>query len=119
VANHPLNLALRFVLEVAALLALGQWGWRQTDTWLRFVLAFGVPLLAAILWATLRVPNDPGVPPVAVPGILRLTLEVGFFAVAIWALFVVEAPTLGWMLSGVVALHYLLSYDRVAWLVTQ
>ena len=87
--------------------AVGHWGWRQTDGWLRFVLAFGVPLIAAILWATFRVPNDPGVPPVAVPGIVRLALELGFFAIAIWALFATDATTLGWILSGAVALHYI------------
>jgi hypothetical protein len=117
--SHPINLALRFVLEIAALGALGHWGWRQTDGWLRFVLAFGVPLLAAILWATFRVPNDPGVPPVAVPGIVRLALELGFFAIAIWALFATDATTLGWILSGAVALHYITSYDRMVWLMTQ
>ena len=112
--SHPINLALRFVLEVAALVALGHWGWRQTDGWLRFVLAFGVTLLAAILWATFRVPNDPGV-----PGILRLALELGFFAIAIWALFATDATTLGWILSVAVALHYITSYDRMVWLMTQ
>ena len=28
---HPINLALRFILELAALYALGYWGWTQHD----------------------------------------------------------------------------------------
>ena len=34
---------------------------------------------AATLWGTLRVPGDPGPAPVAVPGAVRLLLELGFF----------------------------------------
>jgi hypothetical protein len=29
--SHPLNLAVRFALELSALAALGVWGWRQGD----------------------------------------------------------------------------------------
>lgn len=37
--SHPLNLTIRFLLEVAALLAPGIWGWQQRDSWPRVVLA--------------------------------------------------------------------------------
>lgn len=117
--SNPLNLALRFFLEIAALMAMGYWGWQQSETWTRFLLAPFVPLLAAVLWATLRVPNDPGKAPVAVPGIVRLLLELVFFGFAVWGLFDAGATTWGWVIGVAVVLHYLLSYDRVLWLLRQ
>ena len=69
---HPVNLALRFLLEIAALLALGHWGRQRFDGGLRYLLAVGIPLLAAVLWGTFRVNDDPGPAPVPVPGYLRL-----------------------------------------------
>ena len=30
--SHPLNLALRFLLELVAIGAVGFWGWRATDS---------------------------------------------------------------------------------------
>jgi hypothetical protein len=116
---HPVNLVLRFLLELAALLAMGVWGWRQGTGGLRFILALGVPLLAAAIWGTFRVPDDPGKAPVAVPGIVRLALELAYFGFATWALFDMGAETWGWILAGVTAAHYVVSYDRVAWLLRQ
>lgn len=61
----------------------------------------------------MRVPGDPGEAPIAVPGAVRLALEVGFFGAAVWLLAVCGQPGLAWVLGAVVALHYLLSYDRI------
>ena len=118
-ADHPLNLAVRFGLEIAALIAYGVWGWQQRDDWLRFILVIGVPLVAAVLWGTFRVPTDPGTTPVEVPGMLRLALELAFFAFATWALYDVGPAKLGWILGIAVAIHYVISYDRIWWLITK
>ncbi len=117
--SHPINLALRFLLEIGALLALGVWGWQKSEGWMRFVLVFGLPGLAAALWATFRVPGDPGAAPVAVPGLLRLALELGLFAIATWALYSNQAVTLAWIFATLVVLHYIASYDRVLCLLKQ
>ena len=53
---HPLNLAVRFLLEVAALLSMGIWGWRYGEGWVRLVLAALIPIAAAALWGTFSVP---------------------------------------------------------------
>lgn len=111
--NHPINLTVRFLLELSALGALGAWGWQRGEGGWRWVLMLLLPLLAAALWGTFRVPGDPGPAPVAVPGLLRLALEGIFFAAAIWALFDLQATRLGWTMAVVVVLHYLVSYDRV------
>ncbi|GAB4529247.1 MAG: YrdB family protein [Anaerolineae bacterium] len=119
-SSNPINLAVRFLLEVAALLAIGYWGWSASAGLLRFVLALGLPLLAAIVWGTFRVPDDAsssGRAPVPVPGALRLLLELALFGFATWALYDTGAVWPSLILGLVVLAHYVVSYDRVAWLV--
>jgi hypothetical protein len=117
--SHPLNLGLRFLLEIATLVAAGRWGWQKTDGWSRYALAAGIPLAIAALWGTFRVPRDPGAAPVAVPGVLRLVFELAVFAFAVWALADVRRPGLAWAMGIIVGLHYIVSYDRVQWLLRQ
>jgi len=109
-------LVTRFLLELAMLAALAVAGWRLgADGW-RLVAAIGLPLLAAALWGVFRVPNDGGPPVVQVPGVVRLLLELLLFGAATAALY--AANRSGWALTlgGLTLLHYLLSYDRVLWL---
>jgi hypothetical protein len=120
--SNPVNLAVRFLLEIAGLAALGWWGWNQGDGIFRFVLALGIPILAAVLWGAFAVPDDPsrsGKAPVPVPGIIRLVLELAFFAAATWALAVTGLTTLAWIFGIAVLIHYAVSYDRIRWLVRQ
>ena len=118
--SHPLNLGIRFLLELAALTALGVWGWHYgNETYLRFVLAIGLPIIMAAIWGIFNVPDDPsrsGAAPIVVPGIIRLAIELAIFILATWALDDVEYYRLSWLLGGVATLHYLLSYDRIIWL---
>jgi hypothetical protein len=121
-STHPVNLAVRFLLELSALLIMGNWGWHRRDDGFRIVLAVAIPLLAAALWGTFAVPNDPsrsGSAPVPISGMLRLALEVGFFSFATWALYDLRFARLPAVFGTVVVLHYLLSYDRIRWLVGQ
>jgi len=120
--SNPINLALRFILEIATLFILGYWGWNRGDGILGYILAAGIPLAAAILWGTFAVPDDPsrsGKAPVPVPGLLRLLLELAFFAIGVWALIDLGYPLLGAILGILVILHYVISYDRVSWLLRQ
>jgi hypothetical protein len=120
--SHPVNLAVRLLLEIAALIALGRWGWVQGEGFLRYVLALGIPILAAVLWGTLAVPDDPsrsGRAPIKIAGWIRLLLELGFFGLAALALFRTSLPSLGWALGIAVLVHYVLSYDRILWLFKQ
>lgn len=120
--SHPINLGLRFVLELAALFVLGYWGSQQGTGVLSVVLAIGLPLIAAVLWGTFAVPDDPsrsGNAPVPVKGWIRLILELAFFVTAALALIDLGQETWGIALIGIVAVHYLVSYDRIAWLLRQ
>jgi hypothetical protein len=79
-SNNPINLILRFLLEIAILFSLGYWGWTQQQGVLRYVLAIGLPIIAAVIWGTVRVPGDAshsGTARVPVPGTLRLIIRLG------------------------------------------
>ena len=112
-ANHPLNLALRFLLELFALFSLGYWGWTQHSGLPRLLWTIGLPLVAAVAWGTLRVPGHPGDAPIAVPGVVRLLLEAVFFGGAIWALYAAGRSTWGLVFGLIVLAHYIASYDYV------
>ena len=120
--SHPINLAIRFLLELAVLAAMGVWGWHTAggdEGWLRFLLALGIPMIAAALWGTFTVPDDPsrsGKAPVAVPGFVRLVIEATLFIFAVWALYDAGYPGAGRVLGVISALHYAVSYDRILWL---
>jgi hypothetical protein len=118
-AKNPLNLLLRIILEIFALISLGSWGWVQSGGWIRYLLAIGIPLGAAVLWGTFNVPDDPsrsGRAPVPVPGWFRLVLELAFFAFAAWGLYNVGSDLIAWIFTAVVLFHYAVSYDRILWL---
>lgn len=118
-ANHPLNLALRFILELAALYALGYWGWSQHAGLARPLWGLGLPLGAALLWGTFRVPDDPGKATVPIPGLLRLLLELLVLGGAVWALYAAGQARWGLVFGLVTLGHYLISYDRLLWLLKQ
>ena len=93
-----------------------------TDAWpstaLRLAVSLAIPLVAAAAWATFNVPGDrsrSGEAPVPVPGILRLVIELDVFLVAVFLLWFASS-TMAMILGVAVAIHYLLSIDRIGWL---
>ncbi len=117
--THPINLGFRFLLELSALVSFGMWGWKQSDSWWRFVLAIGIPLALAAVWGTFAVPDDPsrsGAAPVITPGIVRLIIELAFFAFATWCLRDVGYHRVSLIFGILVIIHYMFSYDRISWL---
>ncbi|MCC6615095.1 MAG: YrdB family protein [Anaerolineae bacterium] len=96
----PLNLALRFLLEICLLIALGYWGFStQSEIVPKILLGIGAPLIAAIVWGVLLAPAsnrrlaDP----------LRLLAEIVIFAVGALALAAAGQPRLA-VIFAVVAL---------------
>lgn len=117
--SNPINLALRFLLEIVGLIALGNFGWHFGSGLGRYSFAIGIPLVAAIIWGTFAVIGDPsrsGNAVVVISGMFRLVIELVFFAAATWSMVFVDATTYGIMYGLAVFVHYIASYDRVLWL---
>lgn len=110
--THPINLLIRFLLELSMLAIIAWWGYHRFPGWQGVAAAIAFPLLAAILWAVFRIPNDPRPAPVPTAGPLRLLLEWALFAWAVWALEDLGQNTGAWFLAGILAAHYFVSYDR-------
>ena len=111
------NEVLCFLLELAALGALGYAGWSLVeDDLVRALLAAAFPLVGAMVWGVFRVDGDPKVAPVPVPGVARLAIEVAFFGAAVAGLAVVGATVASAILAGLVVLHYAWGYHRITWL---
>jgi hypothetical protein len=105
-SQNPLNLAVRFLLELGILAALAPWGWSVGQDAVRWLLAIGAPLVAALLWGVFRVPGDGGDPVMIVPGAVRLLLEVALFGLAVAALLAADRPRFALIFGGITSLHY-------------
>lgn len=101
------NLALRFVLELCALAALGYWGFKTGQGMLlKIVLGIGAPLLAALVWAIFVAPGSSR----QLREPLLLVAEVVVFAAAAVALYAAGRPTLAWLLAAVFVINRALMY---------
>jgi hypothetical protein len=118
--SNPVNLALRFLLELAALTIFALWGWNQGENWLKYVYAISLPVACASFWGIFAVPKDPGrsgKTVVAIPGLLRLVFEVSFFSFATWALYDLQYDIYSRVFGALALGHYVFSYDRILWLI--
>jgi hypothetical protein len=116
------NLTLRFLLELAALLGLGIAGWGLSEGWWRWLLALALPLIAAALWGTFAVANDPsrsGRAPVPVPGTVRLVLELVILFGGAACFYAAGYKTTAIVVALLIALSYAFSRDRLQWLLKQ
>ena len=119
----PAQLALRFLLELAALVALGVWARHAAGPgimgWLAMV---ALPAAGATLWGTFAVPGDPsrsGRAVVTVPGWCRLSIELSVFvggaavlaAMRDWAFFAIDVVSL--------TVHHAGTTPRLFWLLRQ
>jgi hypothetical protein len=112
-SNNPINLAIRFILEIAGLVAYGYWGFTVYDGIAEWLFGIGVPLVAAAVWGVFRVPNDGGKPVVQVSGIVRLLIEALFFGGAVVMMNAAGQPDTALILGTIVILHYISSWDRI------
>ncbi|MCL0099977.1 YrdB family protein [Dehalococcoidia bacterium] len=113
------NRIARFLLEVAAYASMATWGWQLSTSLPSFVTGLGAPIIAALVMGTFAVPGDATrnrKPPVAVSGIVRLSLEIVFFLLAALILYVMEMTVPAAILLVVTCGHYVADRDRVNWL---
>lgn len=121
-STHPINLSLRFLLELAAILTFGYWGYALNENGPKILLAILFPFLFAVLWGVFAVRGDPsrsGKTVVQTPGILRLLLELGLFGTAAWMMLDLDYTTVALIFGLAVIIHYFLSFERIAWLLKQ
>jgi len=115
------NDLLRFILELWALVAFGYWGLNQSLGLFNYVLMVLLPILVAVFWGIFAVPNDPsrsGGAPVPVPGTLRLLLEFLILGLAFGAMYVEGLVYLSLTFGVLVIVHYILSRERIKWLLS-
>ena len=105
-ALQAANLALAFLLELAALAAFAYWGFNTGDsTLVHVVLGIGVPVLGAVLWGIFAAPKSTR----RLQGIAYWAFKVAFFALASAALVAAGQVTLGVLLGAVAAVNLILA----------
>jgi uncharacterized protein DUF2568 len=87
----PLNLVLKFLLELAALAAAGLWGASIAGGVAALVLAIVLPLVVAVLWGVFAAPRARR----RLPLRLRAPFELGVFTLAALALWDAGRPAWG------------------------
>lgn len=101
----PIAQPLRFMLELCALAALGSWGWQSGPTLpIRLGLGIGAALLATVVWGLFVAPTAS----IAVPGAVRLVIEVAIFGLAVLGLLAVGRSTLALALGIAYVVHRVL-----------
>lgn len=121
-SQHPFNLALRFILEIMALVSLGIFGYRLLDGALGVIGAVLLPLCFAVAWGVFAVRGDPsrsGKTVVPTPGPVRLVLELFLFSLSVVALIMSGYALIALIFGVAIIIHYVWSMDRVKWLLNQ
>ena len=101
-------LTVAFVSELAALAALGHWGWVAGSGAARLLLAIGVPAVAGVLWGVFAAPTAP-VQIAAVTLLVKLLV----YGSAVAALVATGHPTSALVLAAAAAGGSLLSTPPV------
>ena len=112
-SDKPLNLLVRFLLEIMLLVIFGYWGWKGHWWFCGPMTGILLPVTAATLWGVFRVEGDPGKAVVPVPGWVRLMYELTLFACATVMLSDMgfSRYALGFLATW--CIHYFVSYDRI------
>jgi len=121
-SKYPVNSAVRFVLEITSIAVFAWWGYLLYDTGLRILPAIVLPLGFAVIWGVFAVRDDPsrsGKTVVRTPGIIRLIIELALFGTTAWMLLDLGHSTWAIIFGSAIVLHYIFSFDRIAWLLKQ
>ena len=101
------NLALRFLLELCALGALGYWGFETGGGLIAEIgLGIGAPLVAAVVWGTFLSPRAP----IQLPWGVVLVLQALVFASAAAGLVATGHRSLAVVFGVIVVINAILMY---------
>jgi hypothetical protein len=95
------NLALKFLLELAALASFAFWGAETGSGAFAVVLAIAAPLAMALLWGRFAAPRASH----RLPPRTRIPFELGVFALAVLAHFAVGRVATGIAFAALVAIN--------------
>ena len=100
-----LNLAVRFLLELCMLVAVGYWGFKTHSSWvMKIIFGIGLPVLIAVLWGLFVAPK--AIYPLSrVP---RLVVELILMGSAAVALFASGRTDLGWIYTVILIISEIL-----------
>ncbi|MGD8406474.1 MAG: YrdB family protein [Anaerolineales bacterium] len=106
-AIKGLNLAVRFLLELCVLAAVGYWGFKTGSGWfLKILLGIGVPLLIAVIWGTFGAPKAN----MQLHGLMLLVLEIIVFGSGAAALYASKNYSLAWGFAAIVIINRILMF---------
>jgi hypothetical protein len=106
-AIKGLNVAIRFLLELCVLAAVGYWGFKTGSGWfLKILLGIGAPLLIAVIWGTFGAPKAN----MQLHGLILLALEIIVFGSGVVALFAAKNNSLAWVFAVVVVINRVLMF---------
>jgi Protein of unknown function (DUF2568) len=95
------NLALKFVLELAAIAAFAYWGSTAGGGLLSVLLTILAPVVAVVLWGVFAAPRSERRLALGA----RVPFELGVFGLAVVALVAADAPVAAVVLAGVVVVN--------------
>lgn len=102
-----LNLAVRFLLELCVLAAVGYWGFKTGSGWfLRILLGIGAPLLIAVIWGIFGAPKAN----MQLHGFMLLALEIIVFGSGVAALYATKNYPLAWGFAVIVIVNRILMF---------
>ncbi len=104
-----LNLAIRFLLELCMLAAVGYWGFSTHAGWvLKVIFGIGLPILLIVIWGLLLAPRASH----PLRGISHTLLSLVLLGSGAVALFVSGRTALGWIYVAVLVVNEIL---LIAW----
>lgn len=96
--------------------------WLSFNGYFKYVLTLVLPIAVMIVWSVFAVPHDPsrsGQTVIPVNGITRLVIELLIFATAVAALYFSHLKPVGIIFLCLIILHYIISAERIKWLLNQ
>ncbi|WP_423802199.1 YrdB family protein [Neobacillus sp. SAB-20_R2A] len=99
------NVALRFLLELCSLFAVGYWGYNTGDSRVvQWILTVGGPLVMAVIWGLMGSPKAP----IKLSEPFHFILEIIVFGLPVLLLALLGKDEIAWFLGIVVVINKIL-----------